>query len=541
MERNQIMKALKNILCILFFVVFSTEIVSQPAPPVDWVRHYSTPGRSNDMKVDLNGNVYITGEIYSGNSDYGTIKYNSAGVQQWSAVYNGSEDLNDIPLSIDVDNQGNVYVTGYANQDFNDPVFTGDYCTVKYNASGQQQWVKIYSGNAHGRDIAFKVAVDASGNVIVTGQSYIDNVRSDDIVTIKYDPNGQQLWQAVHDGTGTNPEQDAGRDMILDNQGNVYVFGHSTRINTWYDLCLIKYNSAGVQQFIAYYTGMDNSITEYGVAITIDNSGNILVIGESGYDLAILKYSSAGSELWAYRYEQASIDKAKDIITDASGNVYFCGSTGSTGFVAKLNSSGTLEWNKIITGTGGNEIVNSLSIDSPGDVYLSGKVAAGTYFDVLAEKINPAGATQWRATHNGSGNQNDFGNSVGMDASGNIFVTGGSNVSGSNNFCTIKYTPGTIGINPVFNEIPNEFSLSQNYPNPFNPTTNIEFNVLKSSFVKLIIFDITGREVETLVSKQMAEGVYNVDWNASKYPSGVYFYRITAGNFTDTKKMILTK
>jgi hypothetical protein len=98
-----------------------------------------------------------------------------------------------------------------------------------------------------------------------------------------------------------------------------------------------------------------------------------------------------------------------------------------------------------------------------------------------------------------------------------------------------------IGIQQISIEVPSGFSLSQNYPNPFNPTTNIEFALLKSSFVKLVVFDMLGREVETLVSEELKAGAYKADWNASKYTSGVYFYKIIAGDYTETKKMILTK
>lgn len=535
------MKSAMNVLFFFLVSIFSVYIYSQPAPPVAWMRD-NTSGRSNAMKVDPSGNVYITGETYvNGFTDFCTIKYNSAGVQQWMVTYNGTENLDDTPSSIAVDNQGNVYVTGTANKDNNNQVFSGDYCTIKYNSTGQQQWVKVYSGNVMGRDIPFKIAVDGTGNVYVTGQSYIDAQRSDDIVTIKYAPDGTQLWLVAHDGTGTNPEQDAGRDLVLDAQGNVYVFGHSTRLTTWYDLCLIKYNTAGALQFIAHYTGTDNSITEYGVAVTLDNNGNIYAVGDLGANIAVLKYSPSGTQLWVYKYEMPYFSKATDITVDAAGNVFFCGSMGNTGFLAKLNGSGALIWNKIITGTGGNEIVNSIIIDNLGDIYITGKVAAGSYFDLLAEKINTGSTTQWRTTHNGSGNYNDFGNAIGMDGSGNVFVTGGTNVGGFNNMCTIKFAPGTIGISPASNEIPDGYSLNQNYPNPFNPTTTIKFSIPVAAFVKLVVYDLTGKEVETIVSKHLTAGSYISDWDASKFNSGVYFFRITAGNFTDTKKMILTK
>ena len=89
--------------------------------------------------------------------------------------------------------------------------------------------------------------------------------------------------------------------------------------------------------------------------------------------------------------------------------------------------------------------------------------------------------------------------------------------------------------------IPVEYNLEQNYPNPFNPTTQINYSIPKSSFVKLVVYDMLSREIETLVSGGMKAGNYKADWNAAKYPSGVYFYRLTADNFTAVRKMILVK
>lgn len=104
------------------------------------------------------------------------------------------------------------------------------------------------------------------------------------------------------------------------------------------------------------------------------------------------------------------------------------------------------------------------------------------------------------------------------------------------------------GIEPVSNEIPERFSLSQNYPNPFNPTTSIEFGIVKNGFVNLTVFDALGREVETLVNQQLQPGFYRVGWDAVSYPSGIYFYRLTAADpsahgdlYRDSKRMILLK
>ncbi|MBZ0202301.1 MAG: T9SS type A sorting domain-containing protein [Ignavibacteria bacterium] len=102
---------------------------------------------------------------------------------------------------------------------------------------------------------------------------------------------------------------------------------------------------------------------------------------------------------------------------------------------------------------------------------------------------------------------------------------------------------GTIftGITTTNNGVPNSFSLSQNYPNPFNPVTNIKFSIPNAGLVKLVVFDVAGREVATLINENVAAGYYNADFDASSLSSGVYFYQITSGDFVDTKKMVLIK
>jgi uncharacterized protein (TIGR02145 family) len=90
-------------------------------------------------------------------------------------------------------------------------------------------------------------------------------------------------------------------------------------------------------------------------------------------------------------------------------------------------------------------------------------------------------------------------------------------------------------------ELPKEFFLLQNYPNPFNPQTKISFSVPKESYITLKVYDLLGREVATLVQDTKQQGEYSVTWNADNVPSGVYFYKLLAGDFVETKKMVLMK
>ncbi len=106
----------------------------------------------------------------------------------------------------------------------------------------------------------------------------------------------------------------------------------------------------------------------------------------------------------------------------------------------------------------------------------------------------------------------------------------------------VRYDVPAIGINPVSTEIPKQFSLMQNYPNPFNPNTKIRFEIPnKTENVKLIVYDLLGKEIAVLVDEELKAGEYEVDWNSSGNTSGVYFYKLTAGQFTETRKMVLLK
>ena len=109
----------------------------------------------------------------------------------------------------------------------------------------------------------------------------------------------------------------------------------------------------------------------------------------------------------------------------------------------------------------------------------------------------------------------------------------------------LKTTNGGITfVQKLSNEVPDRFSLQQNYPNPFNPSTTIKFGVpvsVETQNIKLTVYDITGKEIAVLLDEPLSAGSYEVVWNSSGYASGVYFYRLTAGSFSETKKMVLSK
>jgi hypothetical protein len=123
-----------------------------------------------------------------------------------------------------------------------------------------------------------------------------------------------------------------------------------------------------------------------------------------------------------------------------------------------------------------------------------------------------------------------------------LYVPGGYNGVGVPNFDYLGCGPSLVGITPKINtELPNVFELKQNYPNPFNPLTQITFSLPKASYVDLRVYDMLGREVALLINQPFEAGSYTTEFDGTKFASGVYFYTLRAGDFTDTKKMVLVK
>jgi hypothetical protein len=117
-----------------------------------------------------------------------------------------------------------------------------------------------------------------------------------------------------------------------------------------------------------------------------------------------------------------------------------------------------------------------------------------------------------------------------------------SNSSGVGPWSTVwVFRTGLTGIQLVSSEIPDEYKLYYNYPNPFNPVTKVKFDLAKTSFVELKVYDLLGREVKKIFMENLSAGKYEINISGEDLTSGVYYYRIVAGEFTDTKRMILLK
>jgi hypothetical protein len=195
------------------------------------------------------------------------------------------------------------------------------------------------------------------------------------------------------------------------------------------------------------------------------------------------------------------------------------------------DSTVVVYYNEIITG-GTNDVIKCFSSDRNGNLGWGGYIKTAS--SILSNKLKLV------ETMNSSG-MSMLTWSDGRNDGGDIYA---QNVWINGQFGN----PG--GIQILSNKVPDRFSLSQNYPNPFNPSTKIKFDIPGSiplvkgvggMDVKLMIYDILGREITTLVNQQLNPGTYSITWDASSYTSGIYFYKLIAGQYNSTKKMVLVK
>ncbi|HKZ21795.1 MAG TPA: SBBP repeat-containing protein, partial [candidate division Zixibacteria bacterium] len=191
----------------------------------------------NAIAVDKNRNIYVTGKSANNvsnpyNYDYVTVKYSLDGDSLWVRRYNGLADNNDVANGIAVDENGNVYVTGVSRG-----IGTSDdISTIKYSPNGDELWVRRYDG-PNGWDGGNALAVDSAGNVYVSGYSRSGTL--EDYITIKYSPNGDILWQIRYNGPVDS--NDVANDMVMDDKRNIYVTGRSIGYETLQDYSTIKY------------------------------------------------------------------------------------------------------------------------------------------------------------------------------------------------------------------------------------------------------------------------------------------------------------
>ncbi|MCB0722499.1 MAG: T9SS type A sorting domain-containing protein [Ignavibacteriae bacterium] len=507
----------------------------------EWVSRYAGNTFNHfasDMAIDDEGNSYITGALVldSSNSDFITLKYNKSGSLIWARTYNGPQSGKDIPSAIKIDRSGNVIVTG-TSRDTSSPLKTYS-ATVKYGPNGDTLWVSRFLYQDSLSYFVEKLEIDGNDNIYTMGNVALSG-QVDDIVLTKYLPDGTIPWQNQYDATSI--------DLEIDRDNNPAIFG-----SAGFGGVLIKYNPSGDSIWGIIATPQAIKMIKF------DNSNNAFLVGvkstpQTSADYYTAKVDTLGNILWERTYHNNStnnIDSPRDFIIDTSNNIIVTGISAKAGelgwdyLTIKYDPFGDSLWvkrfNPVIRS---NDEPVSIASDNNGNVFVSGKSDKFTLWNKISTVVyTPGGNELYYMDYDTNA---PFLNHVPVrnfcDNDGNLYVAGSAqNPNGNWDMVIIKYSAVT-NISHTQNEVPEKYELSQNYPNPFNPSTNIQFDLPKEGLVSLKIYDMLGREVAALVNEFRNAGRYIIGFNGSRLASGVYYYKLKAGNFEQTKRMVLIK
>jgi hypothetical protein len=268
----------------------------------------------------------------------------------------------------------------------------------------------------------------------------------------------------------------------------------------------------------------------YGIFFTTNNGANwiqtsvnnrtVLSLASSGNNVFAATYNNCGvykSTNNGLNWSQTSLNDRSIWVIAANGNNVYAGTGDISGIYISTNN-GT-NWTQSL-------IMQSISaLAVYGNTLFAGVSVTG--FNVSFDNGN-----NWIQKNEGLGNLSTW----------SLFVSNGYLYAGtSTNGVYRRPLSELVGIHPISTETPSKYSLSQNYPNPFNPITNVKFSMLNARDVKLVVYDVMGREVQTLVNEKLSAGTYEVKFDGSMLNSGIYFYKMMTDGFTETKKMLMIK
>jgi uncharacterized delta-60 repeat protein len=289
-----------------------------PDGELDWEQRYNGPGigagnYDQAYKLALDENyVYVAGISISevGQWEFAVVIYSLQGNYIRELRHSGYT-LSDML----VDEAGNIYIAG--STDYQEST-QFDFLTIKYDPDGTLVWAYTYDSSENNDDTATDLFVDGNGNVYVTGDTehIKDNMSYTYLATVKYSPGGTQLWAKRYTGVNNEDEGANGTGIAVNSAGYVYVIGSVYEYEEGWNYGVLKYDPDGNILWERSYDGVNNDIP---YAIKLDDSGNVYVAGDSG----TLKYDAAGNMLWLYQYTEEMT--AYDMELDDAGNIYISG------------------------------------------------------------------------------------------------------------------------------------------------------------------------------------------------------------------------
>ena len=465
---------------------------------------------------------------------------------------------------------------------------------------GLSQWTRTIGGA--GDDAGYSIVSTPDSGYAVAGVTNSFGYGGEDVYVIKLDGEGVVEWTRTvggsYDDAGRSIVRTADGGYVI--AGYTASFGSGS-----YNVYVLKLNAAGTLQWTRTVGGANDdrgyaiaNTPDGGYVI----AGSTMSFGAGNADVYVVKLDTAGTLEWTRTVGGANDDRGYAITNTTDGGYCIAGYTMSFGagnadfYIVRLNYAGTVEWTRTIGGTNDDRAYSiaswqstyrvvgySMSFGIGGkDIYIiqlgtdGGLQAARTYgksgedcgYSAIYEP-GQIGFVMLGAYSSGINNSDVFAmgggylEECGYPASGTAVGSGGVSGTGGTLGSSGGYVvsnPGIIGSGGTFGpmsgcltgmtnpetEVPISYMLYQNYPNPFNPVTKIKFSIPpyeegKGDDVRLVIYDMLGREVATLVNEQLKPGSYEIDWDASIYSSGIYFYKLSAEDFSEVKKMILLK
>jgi hypothetical protein len=433
---------------------------------------------------------------------------------------------------------------------------TGAFSVAKYDPSGVLRWRNQWGidKNANG---PIDFALDGADNIYLTGTSRTSSGWTNyQITTLKMDRDGIVQWFSHFDGVpAPSDSSDAPRAITLDKIGNVFV-GGSTRSSQNPDWVVIKYSPVGVREWVSYYDGSTGP-TDEARDIAVDEFGDVYVTGISTAalgmtDLVTVKFRGAdGARLWVNAYDGPTHgnDAGTNIVVSMSGDIFACGTSAGTANASSLvffrySKTGMRELLLQYGGPGGYvRSVTKLEEDREGNLYLGGTARGSLGFDEsYVLKFRHGSGIEWEAHFTAGPFENTTQGGYAVGRHGELAVSGFSNTMGPwSRAFVAKYGQVPVLLEESDFTLPQMPKLFQNYPNPFNPSTTIRYGLPERSHVSLVVYNTLGQQVTVLQNGEQEAGYHEVKFDASSLPTGVYFYRLQAGSYVETRKLLVLR
>jgi len=481
-----------------------------------WTRIYggSDLERAYSVQQTGDGGYVVAGQSNSfgaGLSDVYLLKTDANGDTVWTRTYGGSDW--DYGQSVQQTVDDGYIIAGYTSS-FGAGGY--DLYLIKTDADGNLLWTRTYGGP--GYDFGYSVDQTTDGGYILAGYTYSFGVGGDAYL-VKTDANGDTLWTRVYGGR----YGDQGLWVQQTSDGGYVVAGRTESFGNSLQFYLVKANANGDTLWTRTYGGRADEIAS-SVSQTTDGgyilAGLTTSFGAGGYDFYLVRVAGEAPQ------PDVSIEITPD---DPPVTVPQGGRFGFTGSVTNNTEESQVvdAWTMAI----GPEKETYGPFKEFEDIALEPYETCTAHFYQRVPNLAPLGFYDYVAYCG------DYPSTVIDSSFFEVEVIASASGGGEDIgwVLTGSFSEGQ------FTDLPCEFALSNNYPNPFNAQTVIKYQLPVSSTVKLEVYNLLGSKVATLVNGEQEAGYRSVTWDASTVSSGLYFYKLTAGDYTETMRMMLVK